>query len=193
MIVAVAAVSIGVVTYSVQVDEIEAQIVQTVGVSSVDLPMEYLGANSKYIIVGEVTNIKPVIYTDPDRAKEKADNKIPNLIIIDKEILSDVTLKVEEDLFGKYSKEFITVRIQGGETLEQITIHEGYDTFSKGDRVILFVGNEEAYNVSIDNYSIIGAKQGTILLGDTIVSKYASDGMTETDIKNKIKSLINRD
>lgn len=193
LIVAIAAVSISAVTQSTQADDIETQIVQTISVSAIDLPIDHLEANSKFAIVGEVTKIEAVIYTDPDRAREKADNKIPGLIIIDKEILSDVTIRVEVDLFEKYTEEFITVRIPGGETPEQITKHEGYDTFNIGERVILFVGNEKAYNISIDDYSIIGAKQGTIRLGDTIESKYATDSMTEIDIKNQIKSLRDRD
>jgi len=193
LIVAIAAISISAVIHSTQADDIETQIVQTIFVSSIDLPIEYLEANSKFAIVGVVTKIEPVIYINPDRAKEKADNKIPGLIIIDKEILSDVTIKVKEDLFGNYKEKFITVRVPGGETREQITKHEGYDTFHVGERVILFVGNDESYNISEDNYVIIGAKQGTIRLGDTVDSKYATPSMSEKDMKNKIKSLKNRD
>jgi len=193
LIVAVAALGISYVAFSTQTDEVQAQLVQTVSVSGVNLPIEHIADNSLYAIVGEVTNIVPVIFTDPGRAQEKIDNEIPNLIILDNEILSDVTFKVEEDLFGKYSEEFITVRIPGGETSEQITKHDGFPKLNPGERVILFVGHDKAYNIPIEKYAIMGGLQGTILLGDTVVSKYATDGMTEMDIKNKIKSLKNMD
>lgn len=189
MIVAIAVVSIGAISATTQETQIEPQMIQTISSSVMDASLEQIAEHTEYAIVGEVTKIEPIIYTDPDRAKEKVDNEISGLIIIDREILSDVTIKVEEDLFGKYNEKFITVRVPGGEIPTQKTIHDQSTPFVKGERVIVFVGNGQSYSISEDNYTVIGLDQGTVRLDDKVVSKFATNGMSENDIKNKIRSL----
>lgn len=193
LIVAIAAVSVGTFSYTTQETQVELQEVQIISTSVMDVPLEILGDYADYAIVGEVLNIKPVIYVDPDRASDKAMNKNADINVMDKEILSDVKIKVEEDLFGKYNEKFITVRVPGGEILSQKTIHEQSPTFVKGERVIVFVGNGQSYDISADNYTVLGLEQGTVRLGDQVDSKFANDKTTEKEIKTKIKSLKNKD
>ena len=188
MIVAIAAVSVGTII-STQESQVEPQLVQTISAAMLDATLEQIGDHADYAIVGKVLNITPVIYVDPDRAKEKAQNKNPDIIILDKEILSDVKIKVEEDLFGKYNEKFITIRVPGGEIPGQKTIHSESTEFVKGERVIVFVGNGQSYSISEDNYTVLGLDQGTIRLGEEVVSKFATDKTSEKEIKDKIKSL----
>lgn len=196
MIVAIAAVSIGTISATTQESQVEPQIIQRVSSSMVDATLEQIGDYADYAIVGTVLNITPVIYVDPDRAAQKAivekqqfaEGEM-SLIVLEKEILTDVKIKVEEDLFGKYNEKFITVRVPGGEIPTQKTIHEQSTPFVKGERVIVFVGNGQSYSISEDNYTVMGLDQGTVRLDDKVVSKFATNGMSENDIKNKIRSL----
>lgn len=195
VIVAIAAVSVGTLTYSTLETEAIPQMIQTKSSAMIDAPLEMIAGSSKYVIVGEVLNIKPVVYIDTDRAVQKTeveslvfkDNM--RLVVMEKEILSDVTIKVEEDLFGKYNEKLITVRVPGGEIPTQKTIHDQSPTFVIGERVILFVGNGQSYDISADNYTVLGLEQGTIKLGEKVESKFANDNTTESKIKNQIKSL----
>lgn len=189
MIIAIASVSIGSVLNATSEAEVEPTVIQTIGVSMEDIPLDMLGEHADYALVGQVIDISPVVYTDSDRATEKKENAHPEVIILDKEILSDVRIKVEEDLFGKYTEKFITVRIPGGEISGQKTIHEASPEFVTGERVIIFVGNGQSYSISADNYTILGLEQGTIRLGETVVSKFTDESTTEQVIKNQIKSL----
>lgn len=189
LIVAIAAVSVGTLSYTTQESEIETQRIQTVSTAVMDVSLEQIREKSDYAIVGEIIDIVPVVYVDPDRAKEKADNINPDIIITEQEILSDVKIKVEEDLFGQYDEKTITVRIPGGEIPTLKTVYEHSPTFEQGERVILFVGNGHSYSISEDNYTVLGLDQGTIKLGEQVVSKFANEQTTETEIKNKIKSL----
>ena len=188
VIVAVAAVSIGALTYTTEEVQVQEQWIQHTSSAMNDVPMEILSEYADYAIVGKVLTITPVIYVDADRAADKAKNKNADIIVMDKEILSDVKIKVEEDLFGKYSEKFITVRVPGGEIPSQKTIHEQSPQFVKGERVIVFVGNGQSYDISADNYTVLGLEQGTVRLGDQVDSKFANDKTTEKEIKNKIKS-----
>ncbi len=188
IIVAVAAVSIGALTYTTEEVQVQKQLIQHSSSAMLDVPLNILSEHAEYVIVGRVLNITPVIYVDSDRASDKAKNTNSDIIVMDKEILSDVKIKVEEDLFGKYDGKFITVRVPGGEIPSQKTIHEQSPTFVKGERVIVFVGNGQSYDISADNYTVLGLEQGTVRLGDQVDSKFANDNTTEKEIKNKIKS-----
>lgn len=189
MIVAVAFFGIGAVLYTESDAKVEPTVIQTVSVSMIDIPLEMLAEHADYAIVGEVISIDPVVYTDPDRAAKKKAVDNSEVIILDKEILSDVRIKVEEDLFGKYDEHFITVRIPGGEIPGQKTVHEASPEFALGERVIIFVANGQSYSVSPDNYTVLGLEQGTIRLGEAVVSKFANSNTTEETIKDEIKSL----
>ena len=188
IIVAVAAVSIGALTYTTEEVQVQKQLIQHSSSAMLDVPLNILSEHAEYVIVGRVLNITPVIYVDSDRASDKAKNTNSDIIVMDKEILSDVKIKVEEDLFGKYDGKFITVRVPGGEIPSQKTIHKQSPTFVKGERVIVFVGNGQSYDISADNYTVLGLEQGTVRLGDQVDSKFANDNTTEKEIKNKIKS-----
>lgn len=193
LIVAVAAISAG--TLALPVTETEAKPIQvnTIQNSMEDVPLDILTNTADYAIVGQVISVVPVVYVDPERAADKVSNKDPNVTIFDKEILSDVTIRVEQDLFDKYDQKVITVRVPGGEIEGYKTIHEASPEFVNDERVIVFVGNGQSYSISEENYTVIGYYQGTIRLGDTIDSKFATQGMTENDMKNQIKSLKIRD
>lgn len=197
-IVIAAASIIGATTYSQQT-QAEPMIVQTISGSMGDVSLEMLGEHAKYAIAGKVVSITPIKYVDSDRRAEKIFNKLfqknQNILLIDEEILSDVKIKVKEDLFGKYDKKFITLRIPGGQTETQKTIHKLSPEFVVGDRIIVFVGIGDSYSISENNYTVLGLMQGTIRLTEDnkVVSKFApTDEMTEKEMKNIIKLLKNR-
>jgi hypothetical protein len=193
LIVAVAAISAGTLALTAAETEAKPMLVNTIQNSMEDVALDVLTNTADYAIVGQVISVEPVVYIDPERAVDKAANKDPNVTIFDKEILSDVTIRVEQDLFDKYEEKIITVRVPGGEIEGYKTIHESSPEFVDGERVIVFVGNGQSYSISEDNYTIIGYYQGTIRLGDTVDSKFATQDTTENDMKNQIKSLKNRD
>jgi len=211
MILAVSTVGIGTLAFS-QIQESEPMIITTISGSVMDISLEMFGEHADFAIVGKVVKIKPVVYVDSERASDKKNNKELNIIIIDKEILSDVKIRVEEDLFGNYDKKFITLRVPGGETETQKTIHELSPQFVKGERVIVFVAKGDSYSISENNYTVLGLMQGTMRLIDDldnssdssnyssdisekqqVISKFATDNMSEDSMKNIIKSLKNKD
>lgn len=204
MIIGISTLSIGAVAYSHE-SQVEPMTVQTISASMGDVSLEMLGEHAKYAIVGQVVSIKPIKYVDPQRGTEKMFNKIfnknPDIIIIDEEILSDVTIKVKEDLFGIYDENLITLRIPGGQTETHKTIHNLSPQFVIGERVIVFVGIGDSYSISENKYTILGLIQGTVRLTEDnkVISKFATNNMSEKEmkfkikyIKDKIESLKNR-
>lgn len=196
LIVAIAAVSVGTLSMTTQESKVQPQMVQKISSTMLDISLEQLSERADYAIVGKVVKVTPVIYEDPDRKQKKAD--IENLqftaggntlVVMEQEILSDVKIKVREDLFGKYTDNFITVRVPGGEIPTLKTIHERSPTFDKNERVVVFVGKGQSYNISDAHYTVLGLDQGTIKLGDKVKSKFATTDSSEDSIKKKIKSI----
>lgn len=196
IIVVFAAVSVGIFAFNSGESEVEAvvqeQIIQTIGATMEDIPLESYMDVADYAIVGTVIKTTPVIYVDQDRADQKTKDSKNRIITIEKEILTDVTINVEEDLFKKYDKQTITVRVPGGEIPSQKTIHSASPEFKVGERVIVFVGNGNSYDIPSNSFTVLGLEQGTIKLDDKVKSKYADDQTTEIEIKNKIKFLKNK-
>ena len=186
MVVAVAAISLGVLTFTPEIAP--KQFIQHTSMTMSNVPMGMLSEHAEYVIVGKILDITPVVYIAPHLAIMKENNKNPDVTIHEKEILSDIKIKVEEDLFGKYNGTTITVRIPGGEIPSQKTINDHSPTFVTGERVIVFVANGQSYHISPDNYTVIGLDQGTVHLGDKVISKFADNTTTEKQIKNKIIS-----
>lgn len=171
---AVGIMSFGIVAYSQ--DEVEIQqVVQKQWMSMSEVPLDVLAEHSEFAIVGEVVNVVPIEYTDPDRASEKEKAAAAGVILLEKEILSDVTILVEEDLFEKYDQKTITVRIPGGETPYQKTIADKSPKFNIGDKTIVLVGHGSSYSISDQHYTVIGLEQGTF--------------SQNIEVKNQIKSL----
>ncbi len=200
LIVAIAAVSVGTLSMTAQESEVQPQMVQKISSTALDVSLEQLIERAEYAIVGKVVKVTPVIYVDPDRAQKKAE--IENLqfavggitpVVMEQEILSDVKIKVREDLFGKYTENFITVRVPGGEIPTLKTIHERSPTFDKDERIVVFVGKGQSYDIPGHHYTVVGLDQGTIKLGEKIKSQFATTDSSEDSIKNKIKSLKNKD
>ncbi len=162
--------------------------------SMMNLPLQYLVDNADYAIVGTVSQTSPIVYTHLELAEKKRlltstgmdDN---DTIIFDREILTDVTIQVEEDLFGKYTESIIVVRVQGGEIPGYITIDELSPTYSVGDRVTIFVAPGDSYSISSVHNTVLGMYQGVIDLNDIASSKHTTSTTTEQEIKDKIKSL----
>jgi len=175
-------------------------VVPLISTTMVDLSLKVLADNADYAIVGTVLDIGPVLYVDPNRVTNIQENMNPEIIILDTEILSDVVIKVEEDLFDRYDKNIIKVRIPGGIMDNGLqTVHENSPLFEIGERVIVFIANGQSYSIGPQHYTILGLEQGTIGLREgQIDSKFATSishrGLTtsnvsEEDIKNQIKSL----
>lgn len=169
----------------------EEELVHYVGTSMMDLPLEYIGDKAKYAIVGNVIALNPVVYTDPDLAEQKrlATSTGDDTIFYDRTILTDVTFRVEEDLFGEYTNQTITVRVPGGSIPGYTTIYDSAPTFEVDKRYTVFVGNGQSYMISSDHFVVLGLMQGTIKMDDIEESKFANSETTEQDIKDKIKSL----
>ena len=192
MIMAISAISIGSITHTLQENQPET-LIQKISVEMKDISLEKLGENADYAIVGKVVKIKPVVYMYPEAVAEKKARAIthPNseIIIIDREILTDVKIKVKKDLFGNYKKKFITVRIPGGEIPGQKTIFDYSPGFKKGEKIIVFVTNGQTDSISENHYTVLGLEQGTFRLGDSVKTKFAMQSMSEKDIKHQIKAL----
>ena len=202
-LIAVVAISVGAFTEAKT--ETNPIIVNTISSSMIDVPIEIMVNTAEYVIVGKVISVEPVVYIDPKLQSDKLANTNEDIIILEKEILSDVTIGVEEDLFGLYDEEMITVRVPGGEINGYRTVHESSSEFTEGERVILFVGHGQSYNISGDHYTVIGYDQGTIRLDESntfiaslgfeaessIDSKYADDNTSEEEIKRLIQAKRN--
>jgi len=192
MIMAISAISIGSLTNTLQENQPE-MLIQKITVKMQDLSLEKLAEEADYAIVGKVVKIKPVVYMYPEAVKEKKERAITHpdseIIIIDREILTDVKIKVKKDLFGNYKEKFITVRIPGGEIPSQKTIFDYSPGFKKGEKIIVFVAKGQSDSISDNHYTVLGLEQGTVRLGDLVKTKFAMQSISEKDIKHQIKAL----
>ena len=155
MIMAISAISIGSLTHTLQENQQET-LIQKISVKMNDISLEKLAENADYAIVGKVVKTTPVVYIDPDLAAEKKATAIthPDIIVIDREILTDVKIKVKKDLFGNYKKKFITVRIPGGEIPGQKTIFDYSPGFKKGEKIIVFVAKGQTDSIPENHYTV---------------------------------------
>lgn len=166
----------------------QEQVIQTISVAMEDIPLDKMAKKAEFIIVGEVIKVKSKVFTDNDRANDKKNQNVEGIVIIDKEVLSKIKIRVQEDLLGNYNQHTISVVIPGGETPSLKTIHEASPELQVGDRAIFFIGKGDSYSISDQDYTILAMNQGTVKLGDKVVSKYADDKETEQSMKQKIIS-----
>ena len=152
-IVAISSISVAVVDFSNQQTELEAQeiIVQTISGAMPNYSLEELAGETKYAIIGNVKEITSII-VETDRMNET--------------VFSDVVITVKNDLAGKYEKEEISVRIQGGTVGNFTTISEPSAKFIVGDDVLFFVADKEPDSMWGDNYYVAGGYLGKYHLSD---------------------------
>lgn len=134
-----------------------------------------LAKRSQYQIIGQVESITPTsAMTDEKHSVTR--------------VFSDVVIKVEKDLSGRYTNDKISVRIMGGETNTIKMISEMDAEFSVGERVLVFVADKEPKSIWGNNYYIAGLKLGTYDLvdGKAIGPEYPR-GIKENQLITKIQ------
>lgn len=186
------------VSYIIDAENTKNEVViHTISGSMEAIPIEAYSDIAEFAIVGKVIKKSTFTYVDPELAEQKrlltSTGKGGDTVIYEKIILTDITIEVEEDLFGDYLEPTITVRIPGGEIPGYKTIYELSPELNIGERVTIFVGNGSSYMITDDLYTIIGLYQGTVKMDDISNSKYADRTTTEKQIKDKIKSLKTAD
>ena len=140
---AIAGISISMPIFE-QSDNVEASETAIIKGSIPDYSLKELSQGANYAISGEVQRIVSTIVT---RNNEEY-------------VFSDVKIEVEEDLFGEYDEEYITVRIQGGQVGDATTISHIDASFEEGERVLVFVAGPEPESIWGDNYYVAGMLTG---------------------------------
>lgn len=102
-------------------------------------------------------------------------------------VFSDVTLKVNEDLFGQYDQKEITVRIMGGETPNMTHVSSDDASFDKNEHVLVFVAGPEPDSIWGDNYYVAGLELGKYKIEDGKAKQSDKELYDEIELKSKIK------
>ena len=104
-------------------------------------------------------------------------------------VYTDVIINVEEDLFGNYDGDRISVRILGGET-ETIRMTTDFaPNFIEGNRIIaLLSGISDGYTYN-NHHFVIGQKQGVFdLIGNDVVkNQFSGDSIQKSELVSQIK------
>ena len=172
VVTAIAGISISMPIFE-QSDHVEASETVIIKGSVPDYSLKDLSQGANYAISGEVQRIVSTIVT---RNNEEY-------------VFSDVKIEVEEDLFGEYNEEYITVRIQGGQVGDAITISHIDASFEEGERVLVFVAGPEPESIWGDNYYVAGVIGGKYTIDDFGKAEKQLDPekKNESDLKDEIK------
>lgn len=134
-----------------------------------------LAKRSQYQIIGQVESITPTsAMTDEKHSVTR--------------VFSDVVIKVEKDLSGRYTNDKISVRIMGGETDTIKMISEMDAEFSVGEKVLVFVADKEPESIWGDNYYVAGLKLGKYgLVNGKAIGPEHPRGIEENQLITKIQ------
>lgn len=141
--------------------------------------LDELASNSKYAIIGTVEKITPV-------AVEKNYSHEDKTYIT---IFSDIQVNVEQDLFGEYQENQISVRIHGGQLGDMKTEAELSPKFDKNERVLFFIADKELHTIWGDNYYVAGLYLGKYSLSDGYASR---DKIDDKKTESELISIINQ-
>lgn len=168
-IIVVAAISTGIFAYGSEIAYDKKTVITQGSLHAFSL--EDLSQGAQFAIDGKVKDIQSV--------EVQRDGKIL--------VFSDVTLNVNEDLFGQYDQKEITVRIMGGET-PNITHISGDDaSFDKNEHVLVFVAGPEPDSIWGNNYYVAGLELGKYKVEDGKAKQSDKEQYDEIELKNKIK------
>lgn len=140
-------------------------------------PVE-LAEDADYAIVGTVSDMTPIRVS----MSQPGD---------DDKVFTDVTLTVEEDVFGNYDEETIIFRILGGEVDRLRLVAEESPELRLGERLFVLIGEDpENYTFDGKNY-LIGQAQGAleITADGQLVDKYRGDAYNKDLVLNQTKQI----
>ena len=142
-------------------------------------PVE-LAEDADYAIVGTVSNMTPI----------RVSMSLPG---DDDKVFTDVTLTVEEDVFGNYDESTISFRILGGEADRLRIFAEDSPELQLGERIFVLIGEDsENYTFGGRNY-LIGQAQGAleITADGQLIDKYRGDTYNKDLVIHQIKQIRN--
>ena len=145
------------------------------------LPMRDINTvilQSELIITGEVEEIKPSRWTDPERARGI--------------LQTDIVIKVNEVLFGDDLSSEVTVRIDKGEDESTIFVDEWTPDFTVGENVLLFLMRDSSAMATDEDYYVLSAiEQAKYLIYDngTAVCEFENKTLDLNTLPTQIESL----
>ena len=145
------------------------------------LPMRDINTvilQSELIIKGEVDEIKPSRWSDPERARGM--------------LQTDIVVKVNEVLFGDDLSSEVTVRINKGENESTIVVDEWTPDFTVGENVLLFLMRDSSAMATDEDYYVLSAiEQAKYLIYDngTAVCEFENKTLDLNALPNQIESL----
>ncbi len=127
---------------------------------------------AEYAIIGTVEKMTPVRV---DMPKESDEDRV----------YTDVTIKVKEDLFGKYTDEQISVRILGGQANGFTMTTDFEPKFTIGKDVLVYVSEiSDGYTYN-DYRFVVGHSQGTFDdNGDRYDNQKSTISIDKTELSN---------
>lgn len=134
-----------------------------------DYTLEYLAQNVPYAIKGNVTDIV------------KVPPQVDDLGVVD--VFTDVVVRVDEDLLGKYTEKTITLRVRGGDTGNGVVVVDGAPDFKIGEPVFVLVAEKEPGSIYGNNYYVAGMQHGKYSL-DEAGNALSKDPSKNTSYKN---------
>ena len=156
-------------------NQVSSQNVQDQFMSSVHIDIDkktvkQMSEESSHIVTGKIKNIEPQMAN----------------ILGSNVIMSDVTIKVENDVAKTLGQKEITVKVVGGTIGELTTESEILSHLNINDKVLVFV-SDEPNTVFGDNYMINGESQGIYKIVNGKTSGVEYSDITEQDLISKIK------
>ena len=133
---------------------------------------------SELIITGEVEEIKPSRWTDPERARGI--------------LQTDIVVKVNEVLFGDDLGSEVTVRIDKGEDENTIVVDEWTPDFTVGENVLLFLMRDSSAMATDEDYYVLSAIEQAkyLILGNgKALCMFEYKILDLNDLPNQIESL----
>lgn len=152
--------------------------------------ISFLADHSESIVTGQVIKILPSRWNTPDgrRPKEFIDKKPTSN---EKNIYTDIIVKIDKEIRGKDTPAEVTVRILGGQVGEDTMITEDEAEFELGENVLLFLTKEDPFtdNSAGTHYRVTGWMNGKFnLINDHAIRpklpKEDQDLLLEEVLKN---------
>jgi hypothetical protein len=143
--------------------------------------VEDLAKQSKYIVIGKVADIKPVLSDDKAISSDGLDA-----------FLFDVTMYVERDLTGKYNGDTITFRIMDDRNSQAFSKSlEDPQKFVIGERDLVFLSDKEPSSMWGDSYYVTGTVLGKYtLVGGMAYGAEYPDGIEIPKFLEKVQQHI---
>lgn len=120
----------------------------------------FLAEHSDGIVLGHVIRILPSRWNTPDGKKPVSTDKKPTFK--EKNIYTDVIIKVDKKISNESTPAEVIVRTLGGQVGEDIMVEDDEAKFELGENVLLFLTKEDPFtdNSAGTHYRVTGWKHG---------------------------------